>query len=43
MGPFLEQEEKQNDRESLIVLGRGQKKGQNPLHMCTGGLRYEHG
>lgn len=43
MCPFLEQKEEQNDRESLIVMAGGEKKEQNPVHMWTGGFRYEHG
>ena len=42
MCPFLEQEENQNDRKSLIVIG-GEEKGWDPAHMWTGGLRHEHG
>lgn len=43
MCPFLEQEENQNDRKSLIVIGGEEKKGWDPAHMWTGGLRHEHG
>lgn len=33
--PFLEREEKQNDKESMVVIRREEKKGQDPVHKWT--------